>query len=474
MCKDFFNNNGLIDFVPYLDEVLDIRKVSNNHHSFYDIVKRDFKAKGFIKTIDRKFLCSSANLISFIQNSKLIKDYKSKVDINIIEWFINDILTSELEFVKLLNGCSYGLKHDDKEFFDLLDIENINSLYSMIVDDLQAIKRDSESGFPLSRDINEIVQKWSIILSYQVRFATIRSRFTKAKNSVKSSDLADDIKNMFLSKFFFSHSISSLINNRTDSNSLDKITHKIDIDKVDYENNFKSLITEIDNLDIKLDKHNNVVSAKYVTINRGRTGRLVSISFMDNTKMRIFTKLALFISLATGRRLAELVRKPSNLNQRIDSSKSDIIGFSDTVDLKYKEIFLKVKGDGNRAIFLNQMKKRAGIDVHSFSIPINGGYERIIKSLLLLRLFIPSSIIKKNEDEVSNYMRNYLVKDIFFKYAIHLNDLKDCRGFYAIYNESKYNYNNIDTLVYCQQILGHSNDKQSLQSTLNYSRFRLV
>jgi len=128
------------------------------------------------------------------------------------------------------------------------------------------------------------------------------------------------------------------------------------------------------------------------------------------------------------------------------------------------------------AIFINQKKKkRIGTDnIKGFMIPIAGGYERIIKALLLLRTFIPNTIIKQSEDEIGNYMRNYIHKDIWNKFVPYLESLKDCRGLYAIYNEDKYNKGNVDKLIYCQEILGHNKGMKDLKSTLHYQRFVLV
>jgi hypothetical protein len=359
------------------------------------------------------------------------------------------------------------------EFFDF---NNFNEIHYNLVNDLKNVKRDSETGIPLRDNINELIQKWTTILSYKVTFSTIRGRFTRAINFVKKSDIPIDIKDLFLQRFFFSGFISHKINVRTDKNTFDKLSDKIEINKKDFETNFKELSKNIDDMNIKLDTNLNVISVNNIKIKRAVNGKLLEFNVNHGLKMQIFTKLALFITLATGRRLAELVKKPTALNHRIEAAKNDIDGFSNLVDLKYNEIFLKTKNNNNVAIFLNQKKKKRDSkdDIKGFLIPISGGYERIIKALKLLRLFIPNSILKQGEDEISNYMRNYLHSDIWDKFVPFLNSLKDCRGLYAIYNENKYNKGNVDKLIYCQEILGHQKGMKDLKSTLHYQRFIFV
>ena len=106
-----------------------------------------------------------------------------------------------------------------------------------------------------------------------------------------------------------------------------------------------------------------------------------------------------------------------------------------------------------------------------------------------MRVFLPDSILKQGRKEVEDYIGEIrdtdnkagrYVRDFLDTSFIETNivtgltNLKDLRGFYAIYNEAKYNKGKTDKLIYCQEVLGHSKDLKSLKTTLHYNRFTLV
>lgn len=459
MLENYVLENGLIDVVSYLDSVI---KIENK--SFYDVIRKD---RNFIKSLDKKYLLNGIDLIKYIRNSTIIHRY-----CDTHKDTLTDMIVEVYNFELGRNKVKKDEISDLKIFFNF---DCFNDIKDDIINDLEKISRDAETDAPLRHSVLELVQKWTLIISYKVKFATTRGRFTTIRNWIRDSKIEDDIKTFFLSRFNFSKLIGFKIHERTDEKVFEKISNKIEINKKEFESNFLKICKSIDDFDIKLDSNNNVISAKNAKIARAANGKLIKVDFLNNQKAKDFTRLAYFVVLATGRRLAELLVRPSNIKKRISLCSKKVKNFDNVADLKYQEIFIKVKKNNDIAIFLNQKKKKENSDIVGFEIPINGGYERVIKALLFLRMFIPNTTLKRGEREVATVMRTYLTKNFLQdNISSGLKDMKDCRSLYAIYNENKYNRGLTDSLVYCQEILGHEHGMQDLKTTLHYDRFKLI
>ena len=459
---DYMIENNDIEVIGYLSRITDL--------DFDKLIRQGFKTKNFYKLNNKKIYSSIDNLINYVERSTKIE----KMKLNYI--ILKDLLKSK---ILILENQKYSTADVKSELQAFLGASNFEELHKALYDDLKSVRRDVLTNHIIAIDIIELVQKWSIILSYKVNFATIRGRFFRAKEFVLKSKIKKDIKKDFLSKFKFSDFLSHKINARTDNTTFDKISDKIEINKKEFDKNLQALNKFIDNLNIKLDKNLNVIECKELTIKRGASGRLINVSVEHGNsnalgKMGLFTKLSLFITLSSGRRVAELLIKPTNLKNRIAHANEFIPNFKNIANLKYNEIFMKVKNNEFSALFLNQVKKRDK-DFLAFQIPLLSPYERIIKALLVLRLLIPPKMLKGSIENLSNLMRTYKV-DSIWNASINdgIKNYKDCRSFYAIYNELEYNNNNVDKIVYCQEVLGHKKGLGSLKATLSYQRFVLV
>lgn len=409
----------------------------------------------------------------YIDKSSIVN--KSDIKLKLQKEAINYLIESTKVKTDIRN-----LKND-RDFKEVVGVDNWIDVFNSCIDRLVNIKRDDDSKLILSSDMKDVVKKYLIICSYKASFSTIRARISKIRKLVDNNpQIAKDTKDKFLKYFNFDSSLTFNINSRTNERATQNIENKIIIDKSKFENMIKSLGEKIDSFKIKLDSNNEFVSAKSYE----KKHKEIKI---DN-KMETITILSMYIIACTGRRLSELLTIPTNYEDRIKKYSENIEGFGE-VNTDYKEILLCQKNvntaEVKNVIFLNQKKMRKGDNIKAYMIPIKGSYIRLIQAIKLLRALLPTTVIRKSDIELANYLRGYFAggsnvkswDDFVKEYNltkesdIRLNR-KDFRGIYAVYMKE---FNNEKDDTYIGKLL-HGAKAQNIKdnSYKYYNRFELV
>ena len=102
--------DGLIDIVKFLDDEIDISRISKNI-SFKDIIRKD---KKFTRNEHHEYLAPIDNILEYIENSKLIRQYE-KINKNIINTLTKRLLYIKIEIIK--NEKSGSKTNDELERF---------------------------------------------------------------------------------------------------------------------------------------------------------------------------------------------------------------------------------------------------------------------------------------------------------------------------------------------------------------------
>ena len=312
--------------------------------------------------------------------------------------------------------------------------KSLEDMYSKILRDFRECKSKD--------DAFQTIVKWVSAVTYMQKLNTTKTKITTIRNMIESDVKVDSRVKSYIKEFFilpsfiyeyFNKSRSEKLNELSlDNSSLVELSSK----------NITDLIKRL-NRDLKSDLKGYDLN----NLNRVRedlkTKRVLT---------KVTTKLALILGLSTGRRLSELL-----------------------VNAEFKEAIKKDSETLNRVLFSGVAKKRDNnkkgylIPIIELNIVDVNFYSQVLKEL------IPDSIKQLIEDgrelrEISNRFQTYIKRNWNNFNDYNINDMRDCRGAYALYCNLLDNKNSMEG-VYIQSILLHDDSK----SAVNYwSKFKMV
>lgn len=312
--------------------------------------------------------------------------------------------------------------------------KSMDDMYNQILRDFRECKSKDETF--------KIIMKWISALTYMQKLNTTKTKITTIRTLIEKDSKVDSrVKNyikefLLLPDFIYKH-----FNEKRDNT-----VKALELDNSNlFELNSKNVTDLIKRLhrELKSDLRNYDLNS----LDKVRDGLIA-----NRVLTKVTTKLAIILGLATGRRLAELM-----------------------VNANFKETKREKNETLERVLFSGVAKKRDSDDtLHRIPI-IELGVNEIDFYSKILKELIPDSIKKLIDEErelrdISNRFQTYIKRNWSNYSDYNIDDMRDCRGAYALYCLLIDN-KNATTEAYIKSILLHD----SKESASNYwTKFKMV